>query len=150
MRPAAPGFAGQVPCREIEALMDIVITRLAELPSGALASLVAESEQAGWRFVRRLADEWAAGANRFDRPGEGRASEPLAATGAAVSGPRIPAGSWRWPAAARRAGQTAAAWSARRRKRRFPGAHFSTPSRSRAAAAARDTGTAASRPGSTA
>src|SRR5262249_41338641 len=32
--------------------------------------MVAESERAGYRFVRRLADEWADGANRFDRPGE--------------------------------------------------------------------------------
>lgn len=31
---------------------------------------MAESEQAGWRFVRRLAEEWASGQNRFDRPGE--------------------------------------------------------------------------------
>ena len=28
------------------------------------------SERDGWRFVRRLADVWAAGTNRFDRPGE--------------------------------------------------------------------------------
>jgi GNAT superfamily N-acetyltransferase len=28
------------------------------------------SEREGWRFVRRLADDWAAGTNRFDRPGE--------------------------------------------------------------------------------
>lgn len=50
--------------------MAIIITRLTELPADALAALVAESEQAGWRFVRRLADEWAAGSNCFDRPGE--------------------------------------------------------------------------------
>lgn len=31
---------------------------------------MAESEQAGWRFLRRLAEEWASGANRFHRPGE--------------------------------------------------------------------------------
>jgi len=30
----------------------------------------AESERAGYGFVRRLADEWASGANRFGRPGE--------------------------------------------------------------------------------
>ena len=35
-----------------------------------LAELIVESEQHGLRFVRRLADEWASGANRFDRPGE--------------------------------------------------------------------------------
>jgi GNAT superfamily N-acetyltransferase len=39
-------------------------------PPEALAPLIAESEREGWRFVRRLAEEWARGANRFDRPGE--------------------------------------------------------------------------------
>jgi len=39
-------------------------------PADCLAALIAESEQQGLRFVRRLADEWASGANRFDRPGE--------------------------------------------------------------------------------
>jgi GNAT superfamily N-acetyltransferase len=43
---------------------------VSDLPPGALAPLVAESEREGWRFVRRLADEWRAGANRFGRPGE--------------------------------------------------------------------------------
>lgn len=46
------------------------IERLSELPSEALGPLVADSEQAGLRFVRRLAEEWASGRNRFDRPGE--------------------------------------------------------------------------------
>jgi GNAT superfamily N-acetyltransferase len=50
--------------------MDVVVERLADLPLEALAALVSESEQAGFRFVRRLLDEWVAGANRFDRPGE--------------------------------------------------------------------------------
>src|SRR5207248_4597238 len=48
----------------------VTVERLTALPPDALAALVAESERDGWRFVRRLADEWAAGANRFDRPGE--------------------------------------------------------------------------------
>jgi GNAT superfamily N-acetyltransferase len=30
----------------------------------------AESQREGWRFVRRLVDEWANRINRFDRPGE--------------------------------------------------------------------------------
>jgi GNAT superfamily N-acetyltransferase len=51
--------------------MEVAVTRLADLPKGAVASLVAESEGDGWRFVRRLTDEWAAGSNRFDRPSEG-------------------------------------------------------------------------------
>jgi GNAT superfamily N-acetyltransferase len=46
------------------------IERLAELPPDGLAQLAAESEQSGFRFVRRLLDEWTAGVNRFDRPGE--------------------------------------------------------------------------------
>ncbi|HEY1376762.1 MAG TPA: GNAT family N-acetyltransferase [Gemmataceae bacterium] len=47
-----------------------VIDQVRDLPADALAPLVAEGERDGWRFVRRLADEWAAGINRFDRPGE--------------------------------------------------------------------------------
>ena len=39
------------------------------LPDG-LAALLADDERAGTRFIRRLVDEWASGANRFDRPGE--------------------------------------------------------------------------------
>jgi GNAT superfamily N-acetyltransferase len=50
--------------------MDVTIERLSDLPLAALAPLLAESEQAGHRFVRRLADEWATGINRFDKPGE--------------------------------------------------------------------------------
>jgi GNAT superfamily N-acetyltransferase len=59
---------------------DYAIVRLEHLPPG-LAEVVAESEAAGFRFLRRLVDEWASGANRFDRPGE--------ALFAAVSGPRV-------------------------------------------------------------
>jgi GNAT superfamily N-acetyltransferase len=50
--------------------MDVRIERLIELPRAALAPLISESAQAGWRFVARLADEWATGVNRFERPGE--------------------------------------------------------------------------------
>ena len=50
--------------------MDVSIERLADLPSDSLAPLVAESEQTGEHFVRRLADEWTTGTNRFDKPGE--------------------------------------------------------------------------------
>jgi GNAT superfamily N-acetyltransferase len=46
------------------------IERLTEASADLFDALVAESESAGYRFVRRLADEWASGANRFDRPGE--------------------------------------------------------------------------------
>jgi GNAT superfamily N-acetyltransferase len=50
--------------------MAIAVARLFDLPADAFARLIADSEWEGWRFVRRLADEWAAGTNRFDRPGE--------------------------------------------------------------------------------
>jgi GNAT superfamily N-acetyltransferase len=50
--------------------MAIVISRLSDVPPEPLAVLIADSERAGQRFVRRLADEWASGGNRFDRPGE--------------------------------------------------------------------------------
>jgi GNAT superfamily N-acetyltransferase len=46
------------------------VERLREVPPNLLDALVDESERAGYRFVRRLADEWASGANRFDRPDE--------------------------------------------------------------------------------
>ena len=46
------------------------IERVTELAPGGLDALLAESEQAGSPIVRRLVDEWASGANRFDRAGE--------------------------------------------------------------------------------
>jgi len=48
----------------------VSIERISDLEAGQVAALVAESEAQGLRFVRRLAEEWASGANRFDRPGE--------------------------------------------------------------------------------
>jgi adenylate kinase family enzyme/GNAT superfamily N-acetyltransferase len=51
-------------------MLPVVVERLSELPAEGLGPLVAESERAGLRFVRRLAEEWAGGRNRFDRPGE--------------------------------------------------------------------------------
>jgi ribosomal protein S18 acetylase RimI-like enzyme len=46
------------------------VERLAHLPPDRLAELVGESERQGWRFVRRLVEEWDVGVTRFDRPGE--------------------------------------------------------------------------------
>ena len=46
------------------------IERVTEAPPRLFDALLAESESAGYHFVRRLADEWASGANRFDRSGE--------------------------------------------------------------------------------
>jgi GNAT superfamily N-acetyltransferase len=50
--------------------MDVVVGRFQDLPIDALDPLITDSEQAGWRFVRRLSDEWASGANRFCKSGE--------------------------------------------------------------------------------
>ena len=50
--------------------MDVAIVPVNGLAPGALDPLVAAADDEGWEFVRRLADEWATGANRFDRPGE--------------------------------------------------------------------------------
>lgn len=50
--------------------MEVVVSAVCELSPDALAPLVAEGERAGWRFVRRLADDLRSGANRFDQPGE--------------------------------------------------------------------------------
>jgi len=38
----------------------VIIERLGDLPFDRFGPLVAESEQAGWRFLRRLAEEWGA------------------------------------------------------------------------------------------
>jgi GNAT superfamily N-acetyltransferase len=46
------------------------VEQLAQSPAACLGALIAESEAAGLRFVRRLADEWTDGTNRFDRAGE--------------------------------------------------------------------------------
>ena len=50
--------------------MDIVVEPVVDLPMISFARLVIESEREGWFFVRRLAEEWSSGANRFQRPGE--------------------------------------------------------------------------------
>src|SRR5262249_41077913 len=44
--------------------MGVVVARVGVMPAGGLAPLVRESEREGWWFVRRLADDWAAGTNR--------------------------------------------------------------------------------------
>jgi GrpB-like predicted nucleotidyltransferase (UPF0157 family) len=49
---------------------EIRIARLGDPLSSGLIALLADDEGAGTRFVSRLVDEWASGANRFDRPGE--------------------------------------------------------------------------------
>jgi GNAT superfamily N-acetyltransferase len=48
----------------------IAIAPLATLPPDAIQPLLDASRSEGLRLVERLADEYASGANRFDRPGE--------------------------------------------------------------------------------
>ena len=48
----------------------VLVERVTELPRDGLETLVIESERAGLSFVRRLAEEWASGRNRFDGPDE--------------------------------------------------------------------------------
>ena len=50
--------------------MQLSIIRLETLDEGDLRPLVDASEREGFRFVRRVEREWAAGKNRFSRPGE--------------------------------------------------------------------------------
>ena len=46
------------------------IEKLQELPLDQVRDLLADSEAAGSRIVRRLVDDWVDRTNRFDRPGE--------------------------------------------------------------------------------
>ncbi|WKV52665.1 hypothetical protein [Dickeya fangzhongdai] len=50
--------------------MSVRIVRAGALP-GALATLIAESQRQGFRFLRRLQEEFQSGANQFRLPGEG-------------------------------------------------------------------------------
>jgi GNAT superfamily N-acetyltransferase len=45
--------------------------RLTTLDRGQLEPLVDASHREGFQFLVRLRDDWASGANRFERPGEG-------------------------------------------------------------------------------
>lgn len=46
------------------------IEKIEDLQAIDLSKLVEESEAEGYRFVRRLVDQYADGTNRFDQPGE--------------------------------------------------------------------------------
>ena len=75
--------------------MDVTVVPLrAQLPAG-LPDLIAESEAEGHHFLRRLAEEWASGANRFDRPGEALFAAVVAGRAVGVCGlnadPYLPA-----------------------------------------------------------
>jgi GNAT superfamily N-acetyltransferase len=49
---------------------ELIITRLDDLPADRFAEMLVESVASGYRFLRRVADEWESGVNRFSRPGE--------------------------------------------------------------------------------
>jgi GNAT superfamily N-acetyltransferase len=48
----------------------IIIQRIEHWPPKGFGELLDESETDGYRFLRRVANEWQTGANRFSRPGE--------------------------------------------------------------------------------
>jgi GNAT superfamily N-acetyltransferase len=48
----------------------ITIVQIREWPAAAIEELLAESEQEGFRFVRRAKEEWLSGANTFSKEGE--------------------------------------------------------------------------------
>jgi len=47
----------------------VAIHQITSLPED-IEYLIALSEKEGYRFVRRLVDDWLSGTNRFDKPGE--------------------------------------------------------------------------------
>jgi GNAT superfamily N-acetyltransferase len=49
---------------------ELIITRLDDLPVRRIAEMLDESEASGYRFLRRVVNEWENGVNRFSRPGE--------------------------------------------------------------------------------
>jgi GNAT superfamily N-acetyltransferase len=63
----------------------IAIERLSALPPG-FPELVCQGEREGWRFLRRLAEEWESNANRFEGPGEALFAARLAKELAGVCG----------------------------------------------------------------
>lgn len=49
---------------------DWTIVRVNDLPNDRFAEMLAESDAAGYQFLRRVASEWEDGFQRFSRPGE--------------------------------------------------------------------------------
>jgi GNAT superfamily N-acetyltransferase len=50
--------------------VEVAVDRLHDLPPDRLTDLVTESEKSGFRFLRRLVEDWESGANRYAQPGE--------------------------------------------------------------------------------
>ena len=50
---------------------EIIIQSFSGVDTAEFLSLMAISEAEGYRFLRRLHDDWVSGTNRFSRPGEG-------------------------------------------------------------------------------
>ena len=49
---------------------ELIIAPVDHLSLNRFAEMLAESEASGYRFLRRVVDEWESGFNRFSRPGE--------------------------------------------------------------------------------
>jgi GNAT superfamily N-acetyltransferase len=49
---------------------ELVVNRVDDLSVDHFAEMLAESEAAGYRFLRRVLVEWESGVHRFSRPGE--------------------------------------------------------------------------------
>ena len=64
----------------------VTIETLHDLSADRVRDLLADSEAAGSRIVRRLVDDWADRTNRFDRPGEGLFAASVAGRLVAVCG----------------------------------------------------------------
>ena len=64
----------------------MTIEALRDLAPDRVRDLLADSEAAGSRIVRRLVDEWADRTNRFDRPGEGLFAVSIAGSLVGVCG----------------------------------------------------------------
>jgi hypothetical protein len=65
---------------------EATIHRLDDLPPDRFAPLLIESEVSGYRFLRRVNDEWASGFNRFTRPGEALIAAEIGGRLVGVSG----------------------------------------------------------------
>ena len=59
-----------MPLSGLRPRMHVTIEKLRGASLDGLRELVVESRQTGFRALQRLSEEWSAGTNRFDKPGE--------------------------------------------------------------------------------